>query len=228
MEGRLAVLLAQFRADVEGALTDLDQRILPAVNRTIGRIEGIQRGFDFAPLVAGAGVAAAGYAVVTTALPWIAGAAGVVSVTAGLASLIPGVGVAIGALLGAGVKAGVSGAVGIFSTTATAALGGYSWLRDTIRQWEQGQDKVCYCAQLDSVIDKIKRDLIDRLDSAIDPLRITDGVIAARFPQGQALEDRRLLATRLDRSRLREALHELEDLRARLTQFASRPGTDHE
>lgn len=228
VEGRLAALLAQFRADVEGAFTDLDHRILPAVNRAIGRIEGIQRGFDFATPVAGAGVAAAGYAVVTTALPWIVGAGGIVAVTAGLASFIPGVGVAIGALLGAGLKAGISGAIGIFSKTATTAQEGYSWLRDTIRQWEQGQDKARYCAQLDLVIDKMKRDLIERLDSAIDPMRITDGVIAARFPQGRALEDRRLLATKLDRTRLRETLGELEDLRSRLVQLAPRPGGHHE
>ncbi len=223
VQDQLAKLFTQFRDDLGVALSELDQRILPAVNRTIGRIEGIQRDFDYAPLVAGAGVATAGYAIVATVLPWVAGAAGVAAVTAGLASFIPGVGVAIGALLGSGLKASVTGAISIFSSTAVTAQDSYVWLRNSIRQFQQKGDKEQRLDQLTSVIDKMKQDAIDRLESSIDPVQITTGIMVARFPQQQALEDRRVLATKLDRTRLRETLHDLKDLRNRLIHISNGP-----
>lgn len=217
LEDRLTPLLAQFRADLEGAFGDLDQRILPAAERTSARIEGIRQGFDLGPLIAGASIATAGYAVVTVALPWVLGATGALAVTAGLASLIPGVGVAIGALIGMGLR---GAATGVFSAVSGAASG-YRWIRDAVRNWQEQQNRAAYAAQLDGLIADLRRRITTRLDEAVDPARIIDGVIAARFPEALALEESRLLAARLDRDQLRNARQDLEDLRARF--IAARP-----
>lgn len=224
VEDRLVALTTQFRGELEDAVTDLDARILPQVNRTIDRIEGIQRRFDYSPLVAGAGVATAGYAVATAVLPWVAGAAGIAAVTAGVASFVPGVGVAIGAMLGAGLR---GAAVALFSGTASAVQTAFGWLRDATHQLQQKQDKERTLRELDRVIDKMKRDVVDRLDSSIDPVRLSDGIIAGRFPQQQALQDRRMMTAKLDRSRLREALHDLENLRARFMQSTAHLRMQH-
>jgi len=217
LEDRLTPLLAQFRADLDGAFGDLDQRILPAVERTSARIEGIRQGLDLGPLLAGASIATAGYAVVTVALPWVLGATGALAVTAGLASLIPGVGVAIGALIGVGLR---GAATGVFSAVSGAASG-YRWIRDAIRNWQEQQNRAAYAAQLDGLIADLRRRVTTRLDEAVDPGRIIDGVIAARFPEALALEEPRLLAARLDRNQLRNVRQDLEDLRARF--IAARP-----
>ncbi len=211
LEDRLTPLLAQFRADLDGAFGDLDQRILPAVAHTSARIEGIRKDFDLGPLLAGASIATAGYAVVTVALPWVLGAGGALAVTAGLASLIPGAGVAIGALIGVGLR---GAATGVFSALSGAASG-YRWIRDATRNWQAQQTRAAYSDQLAGLITDLRHRVTTHLDKAIDPARIMSGVIAARFPEALALEERRLVTARLDRNQLRNGRQDLEDLRAR-------------
>ena len=105
VEERLAPLLSAFRADLDGVFADFDQRILPDMARTSERVDRIRQGLDLGPVLAGTSIATAGYLVVSAALPWVLGATGALAVTAGLASLIPGVGGTVGALVGAGLGA---------------------------------------------------------------------------------------------------------------------------
>ncbi|MEA3640134.1 MAG: dynamin family protein [Lamprobacter sp.] len=214
VEERLTRLLEDFREDLSGAFQDLDQRILPMVARASARIDGIRQDFDLGPLLATTSLATAGYLVVSAALPWVLGATGVFAVTAGLASLIPGVGVTIGALLGAGAGAAASNAPQLLRGAAGGVASGYGWIRDLIRDWQEQQSRAAYARQLATLIDDLRPQVKARLDQAIDPEQITDGVLNARFPEALILEERRLLAKRLERDQLRESRQRIEALRA--------------
>lgn len=213
VEERLTPLLDAFREDLSGAFTDLDQRILPMAARASARIDGVRQGFDLGPLLAGTSLATAGYLVVSAALPWVLGATGVFAVTAGLASLIPGVGVTVGALLGAGVGAAASKAPQMLRGAAGGVASGYGWLRDCIRNWQEQQSRSAYAQQLATLLDGLRPEVKSRLDQAIDPERIIDDALNARFPEALMLEERRLLATRLERDQLRAARQRIEALR---------------
>ncbi len=214
VEERLTRLLDDFREDLSGAFKDLDQRILPMAQRAGARIDGVRQGFDLGPLLAGTSLATAGYLVVSAALPWVLGATGVFAVTAGLASLIPGVGVTVGALVGAGVGAAASNAPQMLRGAAGGVASGYGWLRDLIRDWQEQQSRSDNAQQLATLLDRLRPDVKKRLDLAIDPGLIIDGALNARFPEALMLEVRRLLATRLERDQLRTARQRIETLRA--------------
>ena len=82
---------------------------MPALNNSINKIEGINKRFDFSSVIATAGVGTAVYALASTALPWVMGSFGFVAVGSAILSFIPGVGMAMAALLGMGLKASVYG-----------------------------------------------------------------------------------------------------------------------
>lgn len=214
VEERLTRLLEDFRKDLSGAFEDLDQRILPMAARASARIDGIRQGFDLGPLLAGTSLATAGYFVVGAALPWVLGATGVFAVTAGLASLIPGVGVTIGTLVSAGAGAAVSNAPQMLRGAAGGVASSYGWIRDRIRDWQKQHIQSAYAQQLVTLIDDLRPEVKARLDQSIDPEQITDSVLKARFPEALMLEERRLLAKRLERDQLREARQRIEALRA--------------
>lgn len=213
-EERLTPLLEAFREDLSDAFKDLDQRILPMAERASARIDGVRQGFDLGPLLAGTSLAMAGYLVVSAALPWVLGATGVFAVTAGLASLIPGVGVTVGALVGAGVGAAASNAPRMLRGAAGGVASGYGWMRDLIRNWQEQQSRSAYAQQLATLLDGLRPEVRARLDQAIDPERIIDGALEARFPEALMLEERSLLAKRLERDQLRAARQRIETLRA--------------
>lgn len=123
VEERLTPLLSTFRDDLGHAFADLDQRIAPVVARTSDRIQGLQKGFDLGPLLAGTSLATAGYLVISAAVPWVLGATGALAVTAGLASLIPGVGATIGALAGAGIGAAATSLPRLLAGLVSASMG---------------------------------------------------------------------------------------------------------
>ena len=210
LEERLPPLLASFRDDVSADFADLDRRILPMMNRATTRIEGIRRGIDLGPMLAGTSLTAAGYLAVTAAFPWVLGATGTVAVAAGLASLIPGVGSFVGAGLGAAAMGLPRFLLGAASGTASI----YRWLRDGTRDWQARQTRDAYGAQLAQLIANLRSELTKGIDEGIDPAEILDAALAARFPQGPVLEERRLLSARLDRERLRGARENIERLRA--------------
>jgi hypothetical protein len=214
VEERLTRLLEDFRDDLSGAFKDLDQRILPMAARASARIDGIRQNFDLGPLLAGTSLATAGYIVVGAALPWVLGATGVFAVTAGLASLIPGVGVTVGALVGAGAGTAASNAPKMLRGAAGGIASSYGWIRDRIRDWQTQHSQSAYAQQLATLIDDLRPEVKARLDQSIDPEQITDGVLNARFPDALMQEERRLLATRLERNQLREARQRIEALRA--------------
>ncbi len=214
VEERLTVLLGAFREDLSGAFQDLDQRILPMAARASARIDGVRPGFDLGPVLASTSLAAAGYFVVSAALPWVLGATSVFALTAGLASLIPGVGVTVGALVGAGVGAVASNAPVMVRGAAGGVVSGYGWIRDRIRDWQQQQSRAAYVQQLSTLIANLRAEVKARLDQAVDPEQITDGVLNARFPEALILEERRLLAARLERDQLRAERQRIECLRA--------------
>ncbi len=152
---------------------------------------------------------------VSAALPWVLGATGALAVTAGLASLIPGIGGAVGALVGAGLGAAATGLPRLLTGIASGAAGGYRWLRDITRNWQEQRTRADYEAQLRALVADLRRQSTTGLDQAIDPERLIEGALTARFPEVLLLEERRLQVTRLDRDRLRDARQVLADLRGR-------------
>lgn len=215
VEERLAPLLCAFRDDLGQTFADLDQRIAPVVARTSDRLQGLRHGLDLGPLLAGTSLATAGYLVVSAALPWVLGATGALAVTAGLASMIPVIGGAVGALVGAGLGAAATGLPRLLTGIASGTMGGYRWLRDLTRNWQEQRTRADYEAQLRALVDDLRRQITTRLDQAIDPARLIEGALTARFPEALLLEERRLQVARLDRDRLRDARQGLADLRGR-------------
>jgi hypothetical protein len=229
-EERLTPLLATFREDVGQACADLDQRIAPVVSRTSDQLQGLRQGLDLGPLLAGTSLATAGYFLVSATLPWVLGATGALAVTAGLASLVPGVGGAVGALVGAGLGAAATGLPRLLTGIASGAAGGYRWLRDITRNWQEQRTRADYEAQLRTLVAELRRQVMTRIDAAIDPARIIEGALTARFPEALLLEERRLQVARLDRDRLRDIRQGLSDLRGRFIAAIpppqGRPGLD--
>lgn len=228
MTERLPPLLASFRDDLGESFADLDRRIAPLVARTSDQLQGLRQGLDLGPVLAGTSLATAGYLVVSAALPWVLGASGALAVTAGLASLIPGVGATMGALLGAGVGAAATSVPRMLAGIASGAASGYRWLRDQTRDWQEQRTKAAYGAQLAALIASLRQEVSQRLDAAIDPARIIEGALAAPFPEALLLEERRLQAEQLDRDRLRGARQRLADLRARFIEAAAPLRTQHD
>ena len=228
VEERLAPLLSAFRADLDGVFADFDQRILPDMARASERIDRIRQGFDLGPVLAGTSIATAGYLVVSAALPWVLGATGALAVTAGLASLIPGVGGTVGALVGAGLGAAATSVPRMLMGIASGSASGYRWLRDTTRNWQAQKTRDAFGKQVAILVAGLRREMMARLNEAIDPARIIDGALTARFPEALMLEERRLLATRLDRDRLRDARQRLEHLRAQFIAAIPPVRTSHD
>ncbi len=228
MTERLPPLLASFRDDLGESFADLDRRIAPLVARTSDQLQGLRQGLDLGPVLAGTSLVTAGYLVVSAALPWVLGASGALAVTAGLASLIPGVGATMGALLGAGVGAAATSVPRMLAGIASGAAVGYRWLRDQTRDWQEQRTKAAYGAQLATLVASLRQEVSQRLDAAIDPSRVIEGALAARFPEALLLEERRLQAEQLDRDRLRDARQRLADLRARFIEAATPLRTQHD
>ncbi len=161
-------------------------------------------------------------------MPWVLGASGALAVTAGLASLIPGVGATMGALLGAGVGAAATSVPRLLAGIASGAADGYRWLRDQTRDWQEQRTRAAYGAQLAALVTSLRQGVTKRLDATIDPARITEGALAARFPEALLLEERRLQEGQLDRDRMRDARQRLADLRARFIEAAAPLRTRHD
>ena len=104
------------------------------------------------------------------------------------------------------------------------------WLRDITRHWQEQRTRADYEAQLRALVADLRRQITTRLDQAIDPARLIEGVLTARFPEALLLEERRLQVARLDRDRLRDARQGLADLRGRFIAAIPppqrRPGLD--
>ncbi|WP_282755482.1 dynamin family protein [Desulfuromonas thiophila] len=228
IEEHLTPLLNSFREDLNGAFEDLDQRILPMAARASARIDDVRRGFDLGPLLAGTSLATAGYFVVSATLPWAFGAAGAFAVTAGLASLIPGVGGVLSALMGTVVGVASGSAPQILQGASGIVSGGYGWIRDQIRKWQEKKNRSDYSQQLTALLDGLRHEIKSRLDQAIDPEKLIDGVLNARFPEALMLEERRLLSTRLERDQLRAARQHIETLRADFITVVQQTRVSHE
>lgn len=216
-EDRLRAIFTRFSTELEDAVKDLDQGVLSVARQAADRFEAIRGQFDFAPWLAGGGVAVAAYTAATAALPWVAAGAA----AAAFASFLPGVGAIIVGLLTA--FAPQAGAAAVSVTQAV-----YGWVRDRLRDWQDSQTRDAYCNQLDSIITRMKDEVSERIRRDIDPDRIAREITDARFPQAQTLDDRRVLATKLDRARLRKTLPEIRELRERLVEVASARSLSHE
>ena len=220
VEEGLTPLLTEFQSDLRGAFSDLEQRIMPMADRTSRRIENLRKQFDIGPLVAGTSLVAAGHLVVSAALPWVLGAGGALAVTAGLATLIPGVGGTIGVLLGAAFATSAKNAPRILSSMAQGTAGGYRWLRDYTRKWQAQSSREDYILQIEALVSLLHRDVKDRLDQSIDPEKIMDAALDARFPEELALKEDQLRTARLSREMLRNDRERIESLRSDLQEAA--------
>jgi hypothetical protein len=67
-----------------------------------------------------------------------------------------------------------------------------------------------------------------RLDQSIDPELLIEGALNARFPEALVLEERRLLATRLERDQLRAVRQQIETLREGFIAAIPPSGTPHD
>ena len=187
IEDKVPRLLETFIIEIKKITEGFDQQILPALNNSINKIEGINKRFDFSSIIATTGVGTAVYALASTALPWVIGSFGFVAVGSAVLSLIPGVGMAMGALLGMGLKASVYGLKNIITNGTGLIEPAYKGIRDITRSWLEQRDKQQYSLALEKIIFELESVLVSQLDNNIQPEQITSAIIDNKFPHKQEI-----------------------------------------
>jgi GTPase Era involved in 16S rRNA processing len=207
IEDKVPPVLDNFVIEIKQITDDFDQKILPVLIKSIGKVEGINKSFDFSSIFAATGVGAVGYALLATALPWVMGAFGIVAGGSVALSFIPGVGTAFGAVLGMGLKSSVSGLVNVVSEGAGVLGIAYKNIRDKTHMWLEQKDKQQYLAGLEKIIGDLESALIAQLETTIVPEEISASVIDSKFPHKQEIInkqkqqifiDRKLLVSNID------------------------------
>ncbi|WP_404360425.1 dynamin family protein [Methylotuvimicrobium sp. KM1] len=209
IEDRLNPLLEQNLLDMIGTCEDFDKQILPSLNKTIDKIEGIRKTFDFAPILAATGLATGGYAVMSALFPWVIGAAGTALIGGTVLSLIPGAGIAIGGAL----AAGATGMLNLMTGGSDLAMRAYRQMRDKIRGWVDDTDKQRYWDELNIKIVDIEYALIQHIDQALDTDKIGDTLIEQHFPLKQEIIAKQKQQINQDRQALAEHIVEMKQLR---------------
>ena len=207
IEDKVPPVLDNFVIEIKQITDDFDQKILPVLIKSIGKVEGINKSFDFSSIFAATGVGAVGYALLATALPWVMGAFGIVAGGSVALSFLPGVGTAFGAVLGMGLKSSVSGLVNVVSEGAGVLGIAYKNIRDKTHMWLEQKDKQQYLAGLEKIIGDLESALIAQLETTIVPEEISASVIDSKFPHKQEIInkqkqqifiDRKLLVSNID------------------------------
>ena len=216
IEDKVPPLLEAFIIEINKITEDFDQQILPALNKSINKIEGINKRFDFSSIIATTGVGTAVYAVASTALPWVMGSFGFVAVGSAVLSLIPGVGIAMGALLGMGLKASVYGLKNIITNGSGLIEPAYKGIRDITRSWLEQRDKQQYSLALENIILELESALVSQLDNNIQPEKITSAIIDNKFPHKQEIINKQKQQILIDRNLLVSNIDEMILIRQEL------------
>ena len=207
IDDKINLALEDFFIQIKGACENFDLQIIPSLNRSIDKIEGIQKSFDFSSILAGTGVATAGYALFSTVFPWVLGATGIATFGITALSFIPGMGIATGAILASGLKTGVSGMANLISGGSGFIGVTYTGVRDKIHSWVDESDKQRYMIDLDKIIFDMEMALVKQLETTILPEKISAAVIDNKFPLKQEIiakqkqeivMDRQLLASNIE------------------------------
>ena len=216
IEDKVTPLLEAFIIEIKKITEDFDQQILPALNNSINKIEGINKRFDFSSIIATAGVGTAVYALASTALPWVMGSFGFVAVGSAILSFIPGVGMAMAALLGMGLKASVYGLKNIITNGSGLIEPAYKGIRDITRSWLEQRDKQQYLAALENIILELESALVSQLDNNIQPEKITSAIIDNKFPHKQEIINKQKQQILIDRNLLVSNIDEMILIRQEL------------
>jgi len=216
IEDKVPPLLETFIIEIKKITEDFDQQILPALNKSINKIEGINKRFDFSSIIATTGVGTAVYALASTALPWVMGSFGFVAVGSAVLSLIPGVGIAMGALLGMGLKASVYGLKNIITNGSGLIEPAYKGIRDITRSWLEQRDKQQYSLALENIILELESALVSQLDNNIQPEKITSAIIDNKFPHKQEIINKQKQQILIDRNLLVSNIDEMILIRQEL------------
>ena len=216
IEDKVTPLLEAFIIEIKKITEDFDQQILPALNNSINKIEGINKRFDFSSVIATAGVGTAVYALASTALPWVMGSFGFVAVGSAILSFIPGVGMAMAALLGMGLKASVYGLKNIITNGSGLIEPAYKGIRDITRSWLEQRDKQQYLAALENIILELESALVSQLDNNIQPEKITSAIIDNKFPHKQEIINKQKQQILIDRNLLVSNIDEMILIRQEL------------
>ncbi len=216
IEDKVPRLLETFIIEIKKITEGFDQQILPALNNSINKIEGINKRFDFSSIIATTGVGTAVYALASTALPWVIGSFGFVAVGSAVLSLIPGVGMAMGALLGMGLKASVYGLKNIITNGTGLIEPAYKGIRDITRSWLEQRDKQQYSLALEKIIFELESVLVSQLDNNIQPEQITSAIIDNKFPHKQEIINKQKQQILIDRNLLVSNIDEMILIRQEL------------
>ena len=200
VDDKIPPLLENFAQEIKIISADFDLQITPSLNRSIDNIEGIKKSYDFSPIIAGTGVAVAGYALISSALPWFTGIAGVAALgTTALSFLMP---VIFLPLL-------ISGFGGIVSSGSSLTRFVYTGVRDNIHNWVDENDKQRYLAEVDKTIFDMEMTINKKLEAGIVPEQISAAVIDNKFPLKQELTAKQKQEILVDRQWLTANIKEM-------------------
>jgi len=205
IDDQVSARLQEFWKNLEGTYGDFDKAIAPDLEQSIKRIQGFDPGFNFTPIVTGIGIAGAGYAAVTTILPWVLWTGGLGGVAAiGVACFVPGMAstIAMGAskVMGSAVK----GLGVLFAGGSKALICGYQGLQKPVGNWEGSLKKKKYAEHIILTLNSMQMEAINHIAQSIDPNGLCDAYIEQKFAQKIELEQREQKVSEL--SQQREAL----------------------
>ena len=216
IEDKVPPVLEAFVIEIKQITEEFDQQILPVLNSSIIKIDGINKSFDFSSIFAATGVGAVSYALLAAALPWVIGTYGVVAIGGVATSFIPGVGPAISAMLGMGLKSSVSGLINLVSEGSGVIGVAYKSIREKTSSWIEKRDKLQYLAGLEKIISDLESSLISQLEITIEPEEISASVIDSKFPHKQEIINKQKQQIFIDRQLLVSNIDEMILIRQEL------------
>ncbi len=202
---KIPPILEVFAMEIKVISEDFDLQIMPSLNRSIDNIEGIRKSYNFSPILAGTGVATAGYALVTASLPWLTGITGAATLgTTGIAAtalsfLMPGI--ALPFLL--------AGFGNLVSSGSSLTKFVYTGVRDKIHSWVDENDKQRYLAEVDKIIFDMEIAINKKLEASIAPEQISATLIENKFPLKQEITAKQKQEILVDRQWLAENIEEM-------------------
>lgn len=207
IEDKMTARMQKFWKGIDDALRDFDKAISTSeLEKSLLRIQEYKAGFNFTPLVAGAGTAGVAYVGISAIMPWIIGGASITALAAGAtAFFVPGIGSAIlSGVSMVGTRA-AKGVAKLFSLGTSALIGGYNNLKTPMQGWEGSIKKKKYADDLAKAIDEIKLKVVRNVRDNIDPKALCDAYIEQKFPQKAELENRlkmKISESQMDKEKL--------------------------
>ncbi|MDP1905550.1 MAG: dynamin family protein [Pseudomonadota bacterium] len=206
VDDKVSTRVEAFALEIKNASSDFGQKILPSLERSIQNINGIQKSYDYSSLAAGVGVATVGYFAVAAALPWLIGGVIVTAAGGAVLSAVPGVGVPAMVALAAN---GVSGLGSLMSSGGGVLRWSYNRMKVWIYDRKYNQDRQRFADETDKSILSMQHAVTAKLESEIDPIKISAVVVEKRLPQESELLERQQKEIFVDRKRLGSYIDEM-------------------